>query len=997
MTAKGDSIVDPSGRYQRGEELGFGSFKTVFKAYDTYEGLDVAWNQVKLQNVNSAQRAKIMGEITILERVRHANIMDIFHSWETEDGDYVVFITEIMSSGTLKEFVLYSFYFLTLSSYIKKSNKIVLGTIKQWLRQILEGLEHLHSHNPPIIHRDLKCENIFINGDRGQVKIGDLGLSTCKKDIKAVQSVNGTPEFIAPEVYTDVYDERVDVYAFGMCLLEMVTGDYPYQECKSVYSVMQKVHDNIKPKSLEKITVESVREFIDLCLSVKDKRPFVKDLIKHPFMLDDSDADVTFSLSDNNNEEPVQKPKSGVDRDGVRVVMVEHNQEQKEALLKVYVRKEQGVYKQIKFPFDLLVDTPEAVAREVVVEIGLGEVIENSIANVREANLVFQTPLRNTPTVQTPIDPTKFTYTELTNPIMVSNPSSPKNQGGKNQQTSTTTTIIDHDSLESESPSRSVDQSAANDSAATSPSITPSEIRDNPLSEQDTLTSKYTEELKTNLKNDSERNGFDTHQENTSKLNNEFKEKKPVTNVTGLTIHIPRKVESPPVVVHQVKTDGVVTSKPPIGVSSQTSTSQPVNQNSTTQTALNLSTRSEEITKAWLLLLRKQKKEEQEQRERHKRERDEFRRSYGISISNSGSTTTTNAPTNSTSISNREFNHSSISSTGSNSSSISSTAPISLSTPVGLNASSSTTSTPLQIVTGPQADSKTKNSPTTMGSSNSINRIKVIPSKQMKNVFEKLISDVETRICEDFKYSNSNDYDKFTTTTQIVNELKKSQNMVYKITTTTMTTTSSINIKAQQIIKKQQQQQQQQLKYEPRSPPVMDNSHHDVSTDNTPVTTPLTTSMTPKDVTTTTPVKLIRSEYSKSTGNLGILDDSSTTPTLDLHSTLPIMGSNHQHSYSEPVTIVAASNPMVANAQHVLKRSNTTTNLPGDDLTVLMTKNLDSLMSRENSANSNTSTPTIVSLPIKLSSPKEQQQEPEKSNQQTSPPVKKNISDEEDS
>ncbi len=56
-------------------------------------------------NVTPQQKVKIMGEITILEQVKHQNIMDIFHSWETEDGEYVVFITEIMSSGTLKEFV----------------------------------------------------------------------------------------------------------------------------------------------------------------------------------------------------------------------------------------------------------------------------------------------------------------------------------------------------------------------------------------------------------------------------------------------------------------------------------------------------------------------------------------------------------------------------------------------------------------------------------------------------------------------------------------------------------------------------------------------------------------------------------------------------------------------------------------------------------------------------------------------------------------------------
>jgi serine/threonine protein kinase len=49
--------------------------------------------------------------------------------------------------------------------------------VKNWSRQILRGLLYLHSHDPPIIHRDLKCDNIFINGNQGEVKIGDLGLA----------------------------------------------------------------------------------------------------------------------------------------------------------------------------------------------------------------------------------------------------------------------------------------------------------------------------------------------------------------------------------------------------------------------------------------------------------------------------------------------------------------------------------------------------------------------------------------------------------------------------------------------------------------------------------------------------------------------------------------------------------------------------------------------------------------------------------------------------
>lgn len=61
--------------------------------------------------------------------------------------------------------------------YRKKHKYVDFKAIKNWARQILRGLHYLHSHNPRIIHRDLKCDNIFVNGNTGEVKLGDLGLA----------------------------------------------------------------------------------------------------------------------------------------------------------------------------------------------------------------------------------------------------------------------------------------------------------------------------------------------------------------------------------------------------------------------------------------------------------------------------------------------------------------------------------------------------------------------------------------------------------------------------------------------------------------------------------------------------------------------------------------------------------------------------------------------------------------------------------------------------
>lgn len=67
-----------------------------------------------------------------------------------------------------------------------------IQAIKSWSRQILQGLVYLHGHDPPVIHRDIKCDNIFVNGHVGQVKIGDLGLAAILNGSKSAHSIIGT-------------------------------------------------------------------------------------------------------------------------------------------------------------------------------------------------------------------------------------------------------------------------------------------------------------------------------------------------------------------------------------------------------------------------------------------------------------------------------------------------------------------------------------------------------------------------------------------------------------------------------------------------------------------------------------------------------------------------------------------------------------------------------------------------------------------------------------
>ena len=75
--------------------------------------------------------------------------------------------------------------------YRKKHKHIDEQVLKRWAWHILQGLVYLHAHDPAIIHRDLKCDNIFVNGASGVIKIGDLGLATLWRGLTTPQSVLG--------------------------------------------------------------------------------------------------------------------------------------------------------------------------------------------------------------------------------------------------------------------------------------------------------------------------------------------------------------------------------------------------------------------------------------------------------------------------------------------------------------------------------------------------------------------------------------------------------------------------------------------------------------------------------------------------------------------------------------------------------------------------------------------------------------------------------------
>ncbi|XP_030590196.1 uncharacterized protein wnk3 isoform X2 [Archocentrus centrarchus] len=328
--------TSPGGRFLKFDiELGRGAFKTVYKGLDTETWVEVAWCELQDRKLTKAEQQRFKEEAEMLKGLQHPNIVRFYDSWESvlRGKKCIVLVTELMTSGTLK-------------TYLKRFKVMKPKVLRSWCRQILKGLHFLHTRTPPIVHRDLKCDNIFITGPTGSVKIGDLGLATLMRTSFA-KSVIGTPEFMAPEMYEEHYDESVDVYAFGMCMLEMATSEYPYSECQNAAQIYRKVTSGIKPASFDKVNDPEIKEIIEGCIRQnKSQRLSVRDLLNHAFFGEDT---------------------------GVRVELAEEDTGIQDCLaLRIWVedpKKLKGKHKDneaIEFSYDLENDSAEEVALEMV-------------------------------------------------------------------------------------------------------------------------------------------------------------------------------------------------------------------------------------------------------------------------------------------------------------------------------------------------------------------------------------------------------------------------------------------------------------------------------------------------------------------------------------------------------------------------------------------------------------------------------------------------------
>uniref|UniRef100_A0A4W6DV13 Nuclear receptor binding protein 2b n=1 Tax=Lates calcarifer TaxID=8187 RepID=A0A4W6DV13_LATCA len=239
-------------------------------AMDTEEGVEVVWNEVLFSDkkVFKAQEEKIKEMFENLMQVEHPNIVKFHKYWldMKESQARVIFITEYMSSGSLKQFL----------KKTKKNHKTMnVKAWKRWCTQILSALSYLHSCDPPIIHGNLTCDTIFIQHN-GLIKIGSVfpDASVHGKG-RQHRDEQRNLHFFAPEYGAGEDDYAIDIFSFGICALEMAVleiqanGDTAVSK-EAIANAGQSLEDPL------------MREFTQSCLRHEAKlRPTAHDLLFH--------------------------------------------------------------------------------------------------------------------------------------------------------------------------------------------------------------------------------------------------------------------------------------------------------------------------------------------------------------------------------------------------------------------------------------------------------------------------------------------------------------------------------------------------------------------------------------------------------------------------------------------------------------------------------------------------------------------------------------------
>eukprot|EP01100_Stratorugosa_tubuloviscum_P000629 TRINITY_DN1135_c5_g1_i1.p1 TRINITY_DN1135_c5_g1~~TRINITY_DN1135_c5_g1_i1.p1 ORF type:complete len:747 (+),score=340.02 TRINITY_DN1135_c5_g1_i1:43-2283(+) len=265
------STQDPQEVFDLLEKLGKGAHGIVYKATNRLTGEIVAIKQLSIAPANLSE---LVAEITTLKELGNSPYCISYYGSFYKDNRLWIAM-EFFDAGSIGD----------LLNEKKNLTEPQIGAI---LCQVLPAIDFLHRAKK--IHRDVKAGNLLLN-KKGQVKLADFGITTTIDENQAKRQTQvGSPYWMAPEIIdSSGYDQKVDIWALGIAVLEMAEYENPFFEANPMTAMFQIVTGD-PPKLQQSTWSPELISFIETCLNKDPQaRPTSVDLLEHVFVKKYSD------------------------------------------------------------------------------------------------------------------------------------------------------------------------------------------------------------------------------------------------------------------------------------------------------------------------------------------------------------------------------------------------------------------------------------------------------------------------------------------------------------------------------------------------------------------------------------------------------------------------------------------------------------------------------------------------------------------------------------